>query len=65
MRYEYNLVLHEGTTMTCAIRISKLRNNYINVVGGMRIIIHVQQWLYLNYTESPLQGCQSGAIALK
>ena len=27
------------------IGISKLSNNCINVVGGMRIIIHVQQWL--------------------
>ena len=30
---------------TCAIGIVKLRDNCITVVGGMRIIIHVQQWL--------------------
>ena len=30
---------------TCAIGISKLRGNCITVVGVMRIIIQVQQWL--------------------
>ena len=30
---------------TCAIGISKLRDNCITVMGGVPIIIHVQQWL--------------------
>ena len=37
----------QGTraSSTCAIGISRLRDNCITVVGGMRIIVHVQQWL--------------------
>ena len=53
-----NIGKGQGTSasMTWAIGISKLCNNCINVVGGMHIIIHVQQWL--NYTESSLGlGC--------
>ena len=45
LNYIYYIILHCICFFNNAIGIAKLRDNCITVVGGMRIIIHVQQWL--------------------
>ena len=47
LKYIYYIILHCICFFNnlCRCQTVKLRDNCITVVGGMRIIIHVQQWL--------------------